>query len=262
MAAWSGCSVQCWLLLLLLAQDDCRCNCKNEANRYYYVRPEGSVETLCPAQPCLTPSQLREHFSECERNNTCQIANTSLVLLPGIYSLDSKHRSFIPQINFLSLTGYDEDCNSDSLELAAPSIDCNGTWISLLFQHIKCLHVRNCVVFTGHDITVEVDHVTFHDSLFRLASITATDHSELDYNYTLGIHSYCLFQKQLANINASNSVLALRNATFSTDYHTACARDYGIFSLPLYMPLTVLSLLQTVCSHRIPLLTCHFSIAH
>ena len=67
-----------------------------------------------------------------------------------------------------------------------------------------------------------MDHVFFfHDSLFRLASITAADHSELNYNYTLGIHSYCLFQKQLANINAfmaSNSVLALRNVSFSTDY--------------------------------------------
>ena len=42
MAAWSGGSVQCWLLLLilptlLLAQDDCSYNCKNEANRYYYI---------------------------------------------------------------------------------------------------------------------------------------------------------------------------------------------------------------------------------
>ena len=226
-------SVQCWLLLLLLptlllAQDDCRQNYKNEANRYYYVRPEGSVETLCPAQPCLTPSQLREHFSECELNNSCPTTNTSLVLLQGNYTLASNHGSFIPQLEFLSLTGCNEDCNSDSL--ATPSIDCNGTSISLMFQHIECLHVRNCVVFTGHDTTVEVDRVTFHDSLIRLASITAADHSELDYNYTLGSQSYCLLQKQLAGINAltpSRSVLALRNVSFSSEYHTECAKEYG-----------------------------------
>ena len=231
MATWSGGAVQCWLLLqlptLLLAQDDCSHNCKNEANRYYYVRPEGSVETLCPAQPCLTPSQLREHFSECESNNSCQTANTSLVLLPGTYNLPSD--SFIPPLKFLSLTGYSEDCNIDSL--ATPSIDCNGTSVSLMFQHIKCLRVRNCVVFTSHDTNIQVDHVTFHDSLIRLASITATDHSELDYNFTLGSQSYCLLQKRLADINVlvpSNSVLALRNVSFSSDYHTACTREYGI----------------------------------
>ena len=232
MATWSGGAIQCCLLLLLLptlllAQDDCSHNCKNEANRYYYVRPEGSVETLCPAQPCLTPSQLREHFSECERNNSCQTANTSLVLLPGSYNLPSD--SFIPPLKFLSLTGYSEDCNTNSL--ATPGIDCNGTSVSLMFQHIKCLRVRNCVVFTGHNTNIQVDHVTFHDSLIRLASITAADHSELDYNYTLGSQSYCLLQKQLADINAlvpSHSVLALRNASFLSDYHTACAREYGI----------------------------------
>ena len=231
MAIWSGCAIQCWLLLLLLptlllAQDDCSYNCKNEANRYYYVKPEGSVETLCPAQPCLTPSQLREHFSECERNNSCQTANTSIVLLPGTYNLPSD--SFIPPLKFLSLTGYSEDSNTNSL--ATPSIDCNGTSVSLMFQHIKCLRVQNCIVFTGHG-TIQVDHITFHDSLIRLASITATDHSELDYNYTLGSQSYCLLQKQLADISAlvpSNSVLSLRNVSFSSDYHTACAREYGV----------------------------------
>ena len=235
MAAWSGGSIHCCLLLLLLlptlllAQDDCSHNCKNEANRYYYVRPEGSAETLCPAQPCLTPSQLREHFSECERNNSCQTANTSLVLLPGTYTSASNHGSFIPPLKFLSLTGYNDDCHTESL--ATPRMDCNGTWISLMFQHIKCLHVQNCVVFTGNDTNVEVDRVTFHDSLIRLASITAADHSELDYNYTLGSQSYCLLQKQLADINTSvpsSSVLALRNVSFSGDYHTACAREYGI----------------------------------
>ena len=234
MSARSGGSVQCWLLLLLLptlllAQDDCSHNCKNEAKRYYYVRPEGSVETLCPAQPCLTPSQLREHFSECELNNSCQTANTSLVLLQGNYTLASNHGSFIPQLEFLSLTGCNEDCNTDSL--ATPSIDCKGTSISLMFQHIECLHVQNCVVFTGHDTTAEVDGVTFHDSLIRLASITAADHSELDYNYTLGSQSYCILQKQLADINAltpSRSVLALRNVSFSSEYHTECTKEYGI----------------------------------
>ena len=232
MATWSGGSIQCCLLLLLLptlllAQDDCSHNCKNEANRYYYVRPEGSAETLCPAQPCLTPSQLREHFSECERNNSCQTANTSLVVLLGTYNLPSD--SFIPPLKFLSLTGYSDDCNTNSL--ATPSIDCNGTSVSLMFQHIKCLRVRNCVVFTGHDTNIQVNHVTFHDSLIRLASITSADYSELDYNYTLGSQSYCLLQKRLADINASvpsNSVLALKNVSFSTDYHTACAREYGI----------------------------------
>ena len=237
MAAWSGGTIQYWLLLLLLlllptlllAQDDCSHNCKNEANRYYYVRPEGSAETLCPAQPCLTPSQLREHFSECERNNSCQSANTSLLLLPGNYTSASKNESILPQLKFLSLTGYNEDCNTDLL--ATPSIDCNGTWIFLMFQHIKCLHVQNCIVFTGHGTTVEVDHVSFHDSLIRLASITAAVHSELDYNYALGSQSYCLFQKQLADNNAivqRNSVLGLRNVSFSSDYHTACAREHGI----------------------------------
>ena len=236
MAAWSDGSTKCCLLLLLLllptlllALDDCSHNCKNEANRYYYVRPEGSTETLCPAQPCLTPSQLREHFSECERNNSCQTANTSLVLLPGTYTSASNHGSFIPPLKFLTLTGYNDDCHTDSL--ATPSIDCNGTWISLMFQHIKCLHVQNCVVFTGHETTVEVDRVPFHDSLIRLASIKAADHSELDYNYTLGSQSYCLVQKHLADINTvvpSSSVLALRNVSFSSDYHTACAREYGI----------------------------------
>ena len=234
MSARSGGSIQYWLLLLLLptlllAQDDCSHNYKNEANRYYYVRPEGSAETLCPAQPCLTPSQLREHFSECELNNSCQTANTSLVLLQGNYTLASNHGSFIPQLEFLSLTGCNEDCNTDSL--ATPSIDCNGTSISLMFQHIECLHVRNCVVFTGHDTNAEVDHVNFHDSLIRLASITAADHSEQDYNYTLGSQSYCLLQKQLADINAltpSHSVLALRNVSFSSEYHTECTKEYGI----------------------------------
>ena len=236
MATWTVGSIHCCLLLLLLllptlllAQDDCSHNCKSEANRYYYVRPEGSAETLCPAQPCLTPSQLREHFSECEHNNSCQTANTSLVLLPGTYTSASNHGSFIPALRFLSLTGYNEDCNTDSL--ATPSIDCNGTWIPLMFQHIKCLHVRNCVVFSGNYTNVEVDRVTFHDSLIRLASITAADHSELDYNYTLGSQSYCLVQKHLADINTSvpsSSVLTLRNVSFSSDYHTACAREYGI----------------------------------
>ena len=214
---------------LLLAQDDCSHNCKSEANRYYHVRPEGSAETLCPAQPCLTPSQLREHFSECERNNSCQTANTSLVLLPGTYTSASNHGSFIPPLTFLSLTGYNEDCHTESL--ASTSIDCNGTWITLMFQHIKCLLVQNCAVFTGNDTNVEVDRVTFHDSLIRLASITAADHSELDYNYTLGSQSYCLVQKQLADINTlvpSSSVLALRNVSFSSDYHTTCTREYGI----------------------------------
>ena len=232
MAEWSGGSIQwCLLLLLLLptlllAQDDCSHNCKNEANRYYFVKPEGSAETLCPAQPCLTPSQLRQHFSECERNHSCQTANTSLVLLPGTYTSASNHESIIPELDFLSLTEYNEDCDTDPL--ATPSIDCNGTWISL---HIKCLHVQNCVVFTGNDTNVKVGRVTFHDSLIRLSSITTADHSELDYNYTLGSQSYCLVQKQLADINTSvpsSSVLALRNISFSSDYHTACAREYGI----------------------------------
>ena len=234
MATRSGGSIEYCLLLLLLptlllAQDDCSHNCKTEANRYYYVRPEGSVETLCPAQPCLTPSQLREHFSECERNNSCQTANTSLVLLPGTYTSASNNESIVPPQLFLSLTGYSEHCNTNSL--TTPSIDCNGTSVSLMFQHIKCLRMRNCVVFTGHNINVEVDHVTFHDSLIRLASITAADHSKLDYNYTLGSQSYCLLQTQLADVNVlvpSNSVLALRNVSFSTVYHTACAREYGI----------------------------------
>ena len=235
MAAWSGGNIQCCLLLLLLlptlllAQDDCSHNCKNEANRYYYVRPEGSAETLCPAQPCLTPSQLRDHFSECECNISCQTINTSLVLLPGTYTLDSNYGSFIPQLNFLTLTEYIEDCNTDSSD--TPSIDCNGNWISLIFQHIKCLQVRNCAVFTGNDTNVEVDRVSFHDSLIRLASITAAAHSELDYNHTLGSESYCLLQKQLADMNfltTNHSVLALRNVSFSSDYHTACAREYGI----------------------------------
>ena len=235
MTAWSGDSIQCCLLLLLLlptlllAQDNCSHNCKSEANRYYYVRPEGSAETLCPVQPCLTPSQLTEHFSECQRNNSCQTTNTSLALLPGTYTSASNHGSIIPPLKFFSLTGHNEDCNTDSLD--TPSIDCNGTWISLMFQHIKCLHVRNCAVFTGHSTTVEVDHVTFHDSLIRLASITAADHSELDYNYTLRSQSYCHLQKQLADINTSvpnSSVLALRNVSFASDYHTACAREHGI----------------------------------
>ena len=232
MLAWSDGSNHCCLLLLLptllLAQVDCSHNCKNTANRYYYVRPEGFAEALCPAQPCLTPSQLREHFSECEHNNSCQTANTSLVLLQGTYTSASNHGSFIPQLEFLSLTGYN-DCHTDPL--ATPSIDCNGTWISLMFQNIKCLHVQNCVVFTGNDTNVEVDRITFHDSLIRLASITAADHSELDYNYTLGSQSYCLVQKHLADINTSepsSSVLALRNVSISSDYHTACAREYGI----------------------------------
>ena len=219
MATWSGGAIQCWLL--------CSHNCKNETNRDYYVKPERTAEILCPAQPCLTPSQLRDHFSECESNNSCQTANTSLVLLPGTYNLPSD--SFIPPLKFLSLTGYSEDCNTNSL--ATPGIDCNGTSVSLMFQHIKCLRVRNCVVFTGHDTNIQVDHVTFHDSLIRLASITAADHSELDYNYTLGSQSYCLLQKKLADINASvpsHSVLALRNASFSSDYHSTCAREYGI----------------------------------
>ena len=118
MAAWSGGSNQCCLLLLLLlptlllAQDDCSHNCNNEANRYYYVRPEGSAETLCPAQPCLTPSQLREHFSECERNSSCQTANIPLVLLPGTYTSASNHGSFIPPLKFLSLIGYNDDCHT------------------------------------------------------------------------------------------------------------------------------------------------------
>ena len=236
MSARSGGSIQYWLLLLLLptlllAQDDCSHNYKNEASRYYYVRPERSVETLCPAQPCLTPSQLREHFSECELNNSCQTANTSIVLLQGNYTLASNHGSFIPQLEFLSLTGCNEDCNMYTDSLATPSIDCKGTSISLMFQHIECLHVRNCVAFTGHDTTVEVDRVTFHDSLIRLASITAADHSELVYNYTLGSQSYCLLQKQLADINVltpSRSALALRNVSFSSEYHTECTRDYGI----------------------------------
>ena len=236
MVPWCG---QCWLLLLLLptlllAQDDCSHNCKNEANRYY-VRPEGSAETLCPAQPCLTPSQLREHFSECERNNSCQTANTSLVLLPGTFTINSNHGSILPPLKFLSLTGYNKGCNTDSL--ATPSIDCNGTLISLMFQQIKCLHVRNCVVFTGNGTTVAVDHVTLHDSLIRLASITAADHSELDYNYTLGSQSYCLLQKKLADNNAwmpSHSVLALRNVSFSSEYHSKCAREYGIQLATIY----------------------------
>ena len=216
---------------LLLAQDDCTHNCTNEANRYYYVRPEGSAETLCPAQSCLTPSQLRDHFSECERKNSCKTASISLVLLPGNYTSASNHGSLIPSLKFLSLTGYSEDCNTDSL--ATPSIDCNGTWLSLMFQHIKCLHVQNCVVFTGNDTDVEVDRVTFRDSLIRLATTAAVDHSELDYNYTIGSQSYCLLQKQLADISVftntiSNSLLALRNVSFSSDYHTACTREYGI----------------------------------
>ena len=151
------------------------------------------------------------------------------MLLAGTYAVQSNYGSFIPALKFLSLTGYNKDCNSDSL--ATPSIDCSGTWLSLMFQHIKCLHVSNCVVFTGHDTTVEVDHVTFHDSLIRLASITAADHSELDYNYTLGSHSYCLLQKQLADNDAlvqRNSVLGLRNVSFSSDYLTTCSREYGI----------------------------------
>ena len=231
MIAWSGGSIQCWLLLLLLlptlplAKDDCSHNCKCD----YYVRPEGSAETLCPAQPCLTPSQLREHCSECESNNSCQTANTSLVLLPGTYIINSDHGSILPPLKFLSLTGYNKGCNTDSL--ATPSIDCNGTLISLMFQQIKCLHVRNCVVFTGNGTNVTVDHVTFHDSLIRLASITVAEHSELDYNYTLGSQSYCLWQKQLADNNAwmpSHSVLALRNVSFSSEYHSKCAREYGI----------------------------------
>ena len=236
----SAAGIQCWLLLLLLptlllAQDDCSHNCKNEANRYYHVMPEGSAETLCPAQPCLTPSQLREHFSECERNNSCQTANTSLVLLPGTYTSASNHGSFIPQLKFLSLTGLSEDCNSHSS--ANPSIDCNGTWLSLMFQQINCVNVKNCVVFTGNGTNVEMDHVIFHDSLIRLASITAADLSELDYNYTLGSQSYCLLQKQLADINAltsSHSVLALRSGSFSSDYHTACSREYGIWLDTIY----------------------------
>ena len=229
---WSGASIQCCLLLLLLptvllAQDDCSHNCKNETNRYYYVRPEGSAETLCPAQPCLTPSQLSEHFSECERNNSCPTANSSLVLLPGTYTLESNHGSLIPQLKFLSLTGYNDEY-TDSL--ATPSIDCYGNWISMMFQRIESLHVRNCIVFTGYD-TTEVDHVTFHDSLIRLASTTAADHSELDYNYTLGSQSYCRLQKQLGLISTlapSNSALALKNVSFSSDHHTTCAREYGI----------------------------------
>ena len=235
-AAWSDGAILCWLLLLvlptlLLAQDDYSQNCKTETNRYYYVnvRPEGSADTLCPAQPCLTPSQLRDLFSEYEHNNSCQIVKTSLVLLPGSYTFASSNESIIPPLKFLSLTGYSADCNTNSL--ATPSIDCNGTSVSLMFQHIKCLRVRNCIVLTGHGTNVEVDHVTFHDSLIRLASITAADHSELDYNYTLGSQSYCILQKQLADINAlvpSNSVLALRNVSFSTDYHTACTKEYGI----------------------------------
>ena len=231
--AMTGGSVQCWLLLLLptllLAQNDCSHNCKNETNRYYYVRPEGSAETLCPAQPCLTPSQLRNDFSECERNNSCQTANTSLVLLPGTYTSASNHGSIIPQLKYLSLTGYNGDCNTESL--TTPSIDCNGSWISLMVQHIECIQVQNCVVFTGNGTNVEMDHVNFHDSLIRLASITAADHSELDYNYTLGSQSYCLLQKQLADINAlspSHSKLALRNVSFSNEYHSTCAREYGI----------------------------------
>ena len=237
MAEWSGGSIHCSLLLLLLllptltlvAQDDCSHNCKIEANRYYYVRPEGSAETLCPAQPCLTPSQLREHFSECERNNSCQTANTSLVLLQGTYTFDSG--SFVPPLKFLSFTGYNEDCNTESNALGTPSIDCNCTWISLMIQYIRCLHVRNCIVFTGPDADITVDRVTFYDSLIRLASIATANHSELDYNYTLGSQSYCFLQKQLADVSAlvpSNSVLALRKVSFFSDHHTACTREYGI----------------------------------
>ena len=235
MAAWSTGRSLCWLLLLLLllptlllAQDDCSHNCKNEANRYYYVRPEGSAETLCPAQPCLTPSQLRDHFSECEHNNSCQTANTSLVLLPGTYTLDSDERLFFPPINFSSLAGYN-DCNTDSF--AIPSIDCNGASIFLSFEQIKCLYIQNCVVFTGHDTNTTVNLVTFHDTLIRLASITAADHSELDYDFKLGSQSYCLLQKQLADINAltsGNSMLTLRNVSFSSNFHSQCASEYGI----------------------------------
>ena len=235
MATRSGGTVDCFLLLLLptllLTQDDCSHTSKNEANRYYFVRPEGSVETLCPAQPCLTPSQLREHFSECERNNSCQTANTSVVLLPGTYTLDSNHDLFFQPKNAFTLTGYNEACNTDSIATPIAIIDCNGTWISLMFQQIKCLHLRNCIVFTGHDKNVVVDHITFHDSFIRLASITAADQSELDYNYTLGSQSYCLLQKQLADINAlapSNSMLRLRNVSFSSTFHSICAREYGI----------------------------------
>ena len=240
MAAWSRSGGQCWLLLLvllptlLLAQDDCSHNCNNEAKRYYYVRPEGSAVTLCPAQPCLTPSQLREHFSECERNNFCQTANTTLVLLPGTYSSASNQGLFFPQIKFLTLTGYNEDCSD---LLASSSIDCNGTWISLLFQNIKCLHVTNCIAFTGHDTNVEVDHVTLQDSMIRLASITAADNTEMDYNYTLGSQSYCLLQKQLADISAlipSNSLLTLRNVSFSSIFHSRCAIEYGIKFATIY----------------------------
>ena len=229
MTAWCGRSNVCWVLLLLppllLAQDYCSHNCKNEANRYYYLRPEGSAETLCPAQPCLTPSQLREHFSECERNNSCQTANTSLVLLPGTYSLDSNKGTFIPPLKFLSLTGYNEDTDDS---LATPTIDCNGTWISLKFKEIKCVYMRNCIVFTGDNTNIVLNRVNFHDSLIRLAS---ADHSELYYNYKLGSERYCILQKQLADANAfkpSNSVLALRNVSFSNDYHYTCDREYGI----------------------------------
>lgn len=58
----------------------------------------------CPAELCLTLSQLRECYSAACNHSHHHMANTSLVLLPGVYASHSDHGPLFAPTRFFALT--------------------------------------------------------------------------------------------------------------------------------------------------------------
>ena len=180
----------------------------------------------CPAQPCLNPSQLRDAFSACSRKMPCQIANTSLVLLPGTYTTGPNGASLFPVTKYFSLSSY-VDCADNTQPTAI--IDCHGGSMSLTFQHIKCVQVNNCLVLAGPGSRVAIENAVFNDTMIRMTSSEA-DNSTDQHNYTPGSQEYCLYQKQLSDDISiqTSSELVLWNVSFSSYYLSKCSQSHSI----------------------------------
>ena len=158
------------------------------------------------------------------------MANTSLVLLPGVYASHSDRGPLFPPTRFFALTAYDKNSSNNN----HPIIDCSGSRISLPFQHISFVRMYNCVAFIiGQGTSNVVEHSEFNDVLMRLGSTAVNDSSGFSFTSThrSGSKSYCQLQKHLADNTSTTSrysKLILKNVVFSSEYHPACSRNYGI----------------------------------
>ena len=178
----------------------------------------------CPAQPCLTFTQLRNQFfvHNDQFLETIPIGDTSLVFLPGNHSLQDEQEigvdfDFIKvgEYTSISFTGYNHsqpaviNCKNNS-----------GPYFSA-FESVSItnLRFRNCVTYAWQIDVLQVNNVDFDTALLdvRFAASATVSSSSV----TLGEQIYCGRVELYGMFHSNATQVNLRNVVFSS-YNFDC----------------------------------------